>query len=81
MDECFKCGITADKTLLMDAISNEGIVKICRKCSFDEDLPIIRKPSVINLKEPEKKETVYSKRTFQIEIFILLFFILIFRLN
>lgn len=61
MNECFKCGILGDKALLMDAISDKGIVKICRKCSVDEDIPLIRKPSIMQLKEPEKKQTVYER--------------------
>lgn len=44
MAECFKCGISEEKALLFDAISHSGIVKICRKCSIIENLPIIRKP-------------------------------------
>ncbi len=61
MDECFKCGISGDKAFLMEAITNEGIVKICRKCSFEEDIPTIRKPTVMQLREPEKRQTVYQR--------------------
>jgi ribosome-binding protein aMBF1 (putative translation factor) len=42
---CFKCGVSEDKALLYDAIGEKGIVKVCRQCSLEEDIPIIRKPS------------------------------------
>ncbi len=61
MVECFKCGVSGDKARLFDAISDEGIVKICEKCSFGEDMPIIRRPTTFQLKETEKKKTVYEK--------------------
>ncbi len=61
INECFKCGISGEKALLFDAISNEGIVKICKKCSFEEDIPIIRKPTDFQLKESETKQTIYER--------------------
>ena len=60
--ECFKCGDSGDKVLLSDAISQKGIVKICRKCSFEEDLPMIRKPNEFQIKKmDEPKGTVYER--------------------
>ena len=50
---CAKCGISSDKALLFDAISEKGIIQICKKCSIDEDLPIIKKPS-FKVSEPPK---------------------------
>ncbi len=44
MEWCFKCGISGSKALLFDAISEKGIVKICKKCSMEEDIPIVNKP-------------------------------------
>lgn len=44
MDECFRCGASDDKVRLYDAISNDGIVKICGSCSSEENFPIIKKP-------------------------------------
>jgi len=61
MNQCFKCGISGDKAFLMDAVSSKGIVKICRKCSFDEELPLVKRPSPMQLKEPEKRQTVYER--------------------
>ena len=61
MIECFECGISGDKAVLFDAISERGIIKICEKCASEEDIPIIRKPSVFQLKESERKQTVYER--------------------
>lgn len=54
MTSCFKCGIDESRALLFDAISKSGIVKICRKCSIVEGLPIIRKN--VQQEEEEKKK-------------------------
>ena len=61
MIECFECGISGDKAILFDAISEKGIVKICEKCASEEDIPIIRKPTDFQFKESEKKQTVYER--------------------
>ena len=49
--ECAKCGISSDRALLFDAIAGKGIVKICKKCSFDEHLPIITRGGTSPLQE------------------------------
>lgn len=58
---CFKCGVSEDKTRLFDAISSQGIIKVCSQCSFEEDIPVIRKPTTFQLKEAERKPGVYEK--------------------
>ncbi len=54
--ECFKCGISGDRALLFDVISDKGIVKICRKCSLDESMPIIRRAE--NFQDSNSRSTV-----------------------
>ncbi len=44
MVECFKCGVSGESAVLFDAISSVGIVKVCRRCSIVEEIPIIRTP-------------------------------------
>ncbi|HUS51806.1 MAG TPA: hypothetical protein VMZ91_16680 [Candidatus Paceibacterota bacterium] len=61
MSECFKCGISDEKVKLFDAISRTGIVKICKNCSSEENVPVIRKPTGFQLQEPEKRQTIYEK--------------------
>ena len=63
MEECFNCGAKIDKVRLFDAISDEGVVKICEKCSKEEHIPIIRRPTTFQLKEAERKQSFYEKAT------------------
>jgi len=59
--ECSNCGISGDRVRLFDAVSGRGIVKICEKCSPELGFPIVRKPAVFQLKETEKKSSVYER--------------------
>lgn len=64
MAECFKCGVSGEKALLFEVISREGVVKVCRKCSFEENLPRIKKKTegyFAAIKGQEKKESVYDR--------------------
>jgi len=61
MAECYKCGISGNEARLFDAITKEGIFKICNKCLGEEDIPVIRKPTTFQLKESEKPPTVYER--------------------
>ncbi|MEK6819987.1 MAG: hypothetical protein AABY03_02220 [Nanoarchaeota archaeon] len=54
--ECFKCGIQEERALLFDAISISGIVKICRRCSIVEDIPLIRVKTEQDIEEQRKVE-------------------------
>jgi ribosome-binding protein aMBF1 (putative translation factor) len=59
--ECFKCGISDKKVQLCDAITKDGVIKICEKCAGMADFPIIRKPTTFQLKEIERKPTIYER--------------------
>ena len=65
MNRCIRCGIPENKALLFDAISKKGIVKICRKCSFEENVLLIKKPKFSEFPEEEirqdKKKSVYER--------------------
>ena len=58
--ECSVCGRSKEKVRLLDAISSEGIVKICEACSKEEDMPILRRPTTFQLKESEKRPEIYN---------------------
>ena len=60
--ECFKCGIQDDRALLFDAISREGIVKICRRCSIVEDVPLIRVKTEEEIEEQKKNQELARKK-------------------
>lgn len=59
--ECFKCNAVGVK--LVEVISNEGVVKVCEKCAFEEHLPLVNKNSLNSFVStfPEKKHTVYDR--------------------
>ena len=58
MEECFKCHVPETKALLFDAILPDGIVKICSKCSPEEDIPIIKDTLFQKI---EKQQTVRER--------------------
>jgi len=64
MNNCFKCGLGEDKVVLYEAVSRYGIIKICRKCSFKENYPLIRKIESQIVSEPkvEQKKEILSKK-------------------
>lgn len=43
MEKCVRCGASEEKKPLLDAISREGLVKICKDCNYAENLLIIKK--------------------------------------
>ncbi len=59
--ECFICGAKGEKTRLFDAVVKDGVVKICESCSIKENIPLIRQPSDLKLKDSEKNQTVYER--------------------
>jgi len=59
--KCFMCGKTENETLLFETITSEGVQNICRKCSFDVDLPLIKRPSQERLRESQIKKSVYGR--------------------
>lgn len=61
MAECFKCGKEESSTRFFDVISDEGVVKICADCQFEEEMPVLRKPTTVQLKEAEVGGTVYDR--------------------
>ncbi len=43
--KCEVCGLSDEEVILSEGISDDKIVKICRKCSELENIPLIKKPS------------------------------------
>ena len=60
MDNCFRCGASSEKTILYDAISSDGLVKICSYCNIREGFPILKKAGA---PPEEKRQTVYERMT------------------
>lgn len=62
MDYCFVCGISEEKAKLFDAVSDEGIAKICERCSFDENIPLIKRATSFQMKQSERpRGSVYER--------------------
>jgi ribosome-binding protein aMBF1 (putative translation factor) len=59
--ECFRCGAFGEDVILSDAISKEGIVKICDNCLKEDGLPLLKKPTTYQLKEAEQPSSVYER--------------------
>lgn len=58
MAECYRCGISDENERLFDAVSGKGVVKICRSCADEDNLPLIQP---VDLTKPEKTKTVYER--------------------
>jgi ribosome-binding protein aMBF1 (putative translation factor) len=58
MAECYRCGVSDERERLFDAISDKGLIKICRNCSDDEGMPLVQP---VDLNKPEKVKTVYER--------------------
>ncbi|MDD5700084.1 MAG: hypothetical protein PHH00_02740 [Candidatus Nanoarchaeia archaeon] len=58
METCFRCGASSEKTILYDAISNDGLVKICSYCNIRENFPVLKKAGAPPV---EKRQTVYER--------------------
>ena len=53
MENCVRCNIGGEEVRLFDAIYEGRMAKICERCSIIENVPIIKKPNVSQLKESE----------------------------
>jgi ribosome-binding protein aMBF1 (putative translation factor) len=58
MAECYRCGVSDERERLFDAISNKGVVKVCKSCSNEDESPLIQP---VDLNKPEKVKTVYER--------------------
>jgi ribosome-binding protein aMBF1 (putative translation factor) len=60
MEKCFRCGASSENTIIYDALSSEGLVRICGNCNIKENLPVLKKAGAV---PPEKRQTVYERMT------------------
>jgi len=61
MEACERCGINENEIKLFDAIWNGSMTNLCERCSIIENIPIIIKPNVSQLKESEQNAGVYDR--------------------
>jgi len=60
-ESCFRCERSRKEVKLLDAIYQNDMVKICERCALTEPVPIIKKPTTSQLRESEKRYTVYQR--------------------
>jgi len=53
MENCVRCNVDGKEVRLFDSIYEGRMAKICERCSIIENVPIIKKPGVSQLKEAE----------------------------
>jgi len=58
---CERCGVSGNEVRLFDAIYDGRMSCLCERCSVIENVPIIKKPGVSQLKESEKGFGVYDR--------------------
>jgi ribosome-binding protein aMBF1 (putative translation factor) len=61
MGSCERCSISSGKVKLFDAIYEGRMVSLCERCSIIENMPIIKKPDALQLKESEEAVGVYDR--------------------
>lgn len=66
MKYCYKCGISETNTVLMEAISHEGIVNICGYCSKKDNIPIVK--AGISPREEETEKSFSQKARQEMKI-------------
>ncbi|MFZ1970724.1 MAG: hypothetical protein WAU65_00905 [Candidatus Nanoarchaeia archaeon] len=58
MANCFRCGISSEAVPLYDAITGDGLVKVCANCNIQENLPLIR---TVDVSKGERRLTVHER--------------------
>ena len=54
MEKCVRCRVSGEEVRLFDAIYLGQMEKICERCSIIENIPVIKKPDISQLKESER---------------------------
>tara|TARA_Y100000310_G_C20661660_1_gene805136 strand:- start:1016 stop:1993 length:978 start_codon:yes stop_codon:yes gene_type:complete len=60
MENCVRCNVNGDEVKLFDAIYDGVMERICERCSIIENIPVIKKPDIDQLKDAEQV-TVYKR--------------------
>lgn len=59
--KCALCGVTESETSLYEGVYDREMIFVCQSCAREEGVPIIRKPSMEQLKGAEKTESVRER--------------------
>lgn len=63
MEKCASCGRGGEEVKLFDGLYVNDIVKVCERCSLISNIPLIKRPTVTQLKDSEKPFSVRSRLT------------------
>jgi ribosome-binding protein aMBF1 (putative translation factor) len=58
---CTICGLSEDQTMLFDGITSEGMKKVCQKCSENEGVPLMKKPTPEQIQVAEQRYSVRER--------------------
>ncbi len=58
---CAICGKSDIETELLRGINRFKVIPVCKKCASEENIPLIRKPSIENLKSAEQSPSVRER--------------------
>ena len=61
MEKCVRCNIGGNEVRLFDAIYEGRMGSLCERCSIIENIPIIKKPEISQLRDSEQGVGVYSR--------------------
>jgi ribosome-binding protein aMBF1 (putative translation factor) len=61
MEFCAKCGVSGEEVKLFDGIDISEPIKICERCAFLDNVPLIKNPSTGQLRESERSGVVYNR--------------------
>lgn len=60
-EKCARCDVSGEKVMLYDAIYEGKSGVICERCAIIENIPVIKRPDVKQLKNSEKSIDVYDR--------------------
>ncbi|MFB6246216.1 MAG: hypothetical protein ABEI74_01325 [Candidatus Pacearchaeota archaeon] len=60
VEKCYLCGTESGEAVLFDAVVDDGIVKICERCSSRENIPLIKSGQSVDI-DADKGKSTYER--------------------
>jgi ribosome-binding protein aMBF1 (putative translation factor) len=61
MERCIRCKRTEDEVELLDGIYINETVKVCERCSLLGNIPVLKSPTIEQLKKSERTESIRAR--------------------
>jgi ribosome-binding protein aMBF1 (putative translation factor) len=61
MERCIRCKRTEEEVELLDGIYAGGSAKVCERCSLIDNIPVLKTPTIEQLKYSERTESIKSR--------------------